>query len=191
MARPLKPNRWLTDAELARFLDAVRCRRHKNRPRDHALFALLANTGIRPSEALALRRRDCRLSGAAPSITITRRKKRYGPRPEILVLPRDLADIVVERIAEIGVDADARLFPVLPRQAQRLFLYYAGVAGLRGDCWLYCLRHTAATRLYRQTRSIETVQTLLGHERADTSAIYAHIPSDLLVETVRLRRPII
>ena len=61
MQRRVTPDRFLSDAELAAFMDAVRTRRHKNQPRDHALFALLVNTGMRPSEARALRRRDVRL----------------------------------------------------------------------------------------------------------------------------------
>ena len=53
MLRRLTRERYLTDAELAAFMAAVRDRRHVHQPRDHALFALLANTGIRPSEARA------------------------------------------------------------------------------------------------------------------------------------------
>lgn len=190
MQRRVTPDRFLSDVELAAFMDAVRTRRHRNQPRDHALFALLVNTGMRPSEALSLRWRDVELEGPAAVVTIVRRKKRTEPQPEAIVLgPETTAALAAHR----GADAqgDAPVFRVDRRRAQRLFKTYAAAARVRPHLWLYCLRHTAATRMYVRTRSIEMVRVLLGHESADTSCIYAHIPADLMRETVRAVPPIV
>ena len=71
------------------------------------------------------------------------------------------------------------MFPISRRQAERLFHFYAKAACIRGR-YLYALRHTAATKIYRVTRNIKIVQTILGHENADTSALYAHIPKSVM-----------
>jgi len=177
-------SRFLTDAELGRFLEAARMRRHKNRPRDLALFSLLATTGIRPSEALALRHEDVHLDGPEPWITIRRLKtRRPNPVDQELAIPAELASVLREHVATVG--AGVALFAMHRRQAERLFHYYARQARIPGRTWLYCLRHTAATRIYRATRDIRTVQAVLGHAHPDMSAIYAHVTRAMLREWAR------
>lgn len=179
MFDPRDRSRFFTDAELGRLLEAVRTRRHKNRPRDHALFSLLATTGIRPSEALALRRSDVHLVSGEPWIRVRRLKTR---RPvaiaQELAIPADLADTL--RIHAETVEDGGVLFAISRRQAERLFHHYARQARIPGRSWLYCLRHTAATRIYRATRDIRTVQAVLGHAHPNMSAIYAHVTRAML-----------
>lgn len=177
--RALTRARFLTDAELAAFMEAVRTRRHVNAVRDHALFALLANTGIRPSEALALTRADVHPHARPPWVRVTRLKKRHRAVDEIQLTPA-LAGIVAERAGEVA-DPGARLFGMCARGAQRLFHYYARCAGITRKTHLYVLRHTAATRLYRSTKDIGLVQAMLGHNSPDTTAIYTHISRDVLL----------
>lgn len=182
-------SRFLTDAELTRFLEAISTRRHKHRPRDHALFALLAMTGIRPSEALALRLEDVHLTGTEPWIVVRRLKtRRATPPAQELAIPVALADII--RPHAEGV-TDGRLFAMHRRQAERLFHYYAGLAEITGRVWLYCLRHTAATRIYRATRDIHTVQAVLGHAHPNMSAIYAHVGRAMLRTWAHSTTPVV
>jgi integrase/recombinase XerC len=177
-AARISRDRFLSDPELAAFMAAVRDRRHVNQPRDHALFALLANTGMRPSEALALRRRDVHVHARPPWIQIRRLKKRNPGRVDELQITDALAAVVNTLLEEVA--SDDCLFTITRRQAERLFHYYCrGI--IKGRC-LYALRHTAATRIYRATRDIKIVQAVLGHESADTSALYAHIPRSIMLE---------
>jgi len=174
--------RYLSDSELEAFMRAVRERRHVHQPRDHALFALLANTGIRPSEALALTRSDLHLGGKEPWMRVRRlKKKRLRPQFDDLVLTDELAAAARAHLTCLD-DRDDRVFGLGRRAAQRLFHYYARRAGIVRRCYLYMLRHTAATRIYRATRDIAVVQALLGHESPDTSTIYAHVPRAMLSE---------
>lgn len=183
MPRRLSRNTYLSDAELAAFMAAVRERRHVHQPRDHALFALLANTGIRPSEALALTRADCHLVGKLPWIKVGRLKKKRGaPVVDELQISPQLAMILSGRLVDVGETGEARVFGITRRQVERLFHAYASRAGLRRHHWLYSLRHTAATRIYRATRDISIVQAILGHETPDMSCLYAHVAKDLLAE---------
>lgn len=184
----LSRDRYLSDAELVRFMAAVKARRHRNQPRDHALFALLVNTGIRPSEALRLTAADCHLEGRTPWIRVMRLKKRTPSQFDDLAITPRLAELLKSH-AE-GLDPEAVLFPISARQAARAFHYYRRQARVR-RVKLYVLRHTAATRLYRATRSIELVQAILGHESPDTTAIYAHVPDSVQLERVQTTTAIV
>lgn len=172
-------DRYLSDAELEAFMRAVRERRHVNQPRDHAFFALLANTGIRPSEAIGLTRATIHLTAARPWIRVWRLKK-SKPAFDDLEITEGLKDLLAARLMAIPEGEDSRPFPLHRRTAARLFHYYARKAGILRKTRLYILRHTAATRLYRATRDIRLVQALLGHESPDTTAIYAHVPAEIL-----------
>lgn len=173
--------RFMSDLELSRFIAAVRDRRHKNRPRDFALFLMLATVGMRPSEALAMVTEDFGLSGPAPWIRIARMKKRLGSRQfDELEIPQDLAAVLASHVT--GRPPGALAFAIGRRTAQRLFHHYTKIAGVRSSLSLYCLRHTAATRILRATRSIEVVQSVLGHERPDVSCLYAHVTRRMVRE---------
>jgi integrase/recombinase XerD len=175
----MRPRRYLLDAELAAFMRAVRDRRHRNNVRDHAFFSLLANTGIRPGEALALTRADVRI-GQVTAIRVRRLKTGADLVADVIQLTPELAAIVRRRVDQLGPSPGAKLFPVGARTAQRVFKCYARRCGLARGLRLYVLRHTAATRMYRSTRNIALVQAMLGHKSPDTTAIYAHIPTDVL-----------
>lgn len=180
--RRLPPSAYLTDAELAAFMEAVRSRRHANQPRDLAMFAILANTGIRPSEALALTVGDVHLKASPPWLRVVRLKKRAGREVvDELCIP---ASVVQPLGAYLPLAASARLFPITRRMAQRKFVFYARRAGIAGRR-LYSLRHTAASRLHRLTGDIQLVQRLLGHDSPETTAIYAHVGRSQQAEAVK------
>jgi len=183
MFRRMTRERFLSDAEFEAFMAAVRGRRHKHQPRDHALFALLGNTGIRPSEALGLTSNEVHVYARPSWIRVVRMKKRKTAREfDDIELPAALASILRRHIEHNTINCGQRLFTMTRRQARRLFHYYAQLAGITRKTNLYILRHTAATRIYRATRDIKVVQALLGHEKPDTSSIYAHIPRAMLSE---------
>jgi len=186
--RRMTRDRFLSDAELEKFIGAVRARPHAHRDRNVALFVLLANTGLRPSEALAVRRMDVHL-GREPWVRVIRLKKRR-PDHDDLQIPAVAADALRAHLGgQDGAPSDL-VFSITRRQAERLFHGYMGRAGLRRRC-LYSLRHTAATRLYRATRDIQLVQAILGHEKPDTTAIYAHLPRAILRELADSQQPVI
>jgi integrase len=180
--RMMTRERYLSDDELERLMAVVRVR---CAVRHYAVIALLANTGWRPSEALALARRDLHLDCRPAWIRVRRLKKRKAvdQRDDVEISDR-LAVILATHVEQLPNDGDARVFPMNRRSVQRLFQINAARAGLWRGHHLYTLRHTAATRMYVATRDLEMVQSMLGHEHRDTSCIYAHIPYGLLVDTV-------
>lgn len=170
--------RFMSDAELSKFIEVVRGRKH------HALIVVLANLGIRPSEALAITRADVHLDEAPQWVRVCRLKKRKSiAECDDLEVSTDLAAVLKAHMDTMG--DRQRLFVVNRRSLQRSFKLYARAAGMPRSRKLYDLRHTAATRIYVATRDIKMAQALLGHEKPDTTTIYAHIPRRLLVETSR------
>lgn len=167
-------DRFLTESELERFITAVRERRHKNRPRDHAFFALLANTGIRPSEAMALRRRHLHLDGRSPWLRVGRPRVRPGPSPTVdLELNSAVAGVIAEYAA--GMADDQLLFPFTKRQSRRLFHFYERCAGLTPGRRLYAMRHSVGVRLWAHTRDARLIQAVMGHVRLKAGLIYRHM----------------
>ncbi len=178
MFRRMTRERFLSDAELEAFMRAVRERRHKNQPRDHAFFALLANTGIRPSEALALTRADVHL-GAEPWINLHRVGKRHTPQPTNQIPLQAPVAGVVSRYAK-GLPEAARLFAFTKRQSARLFHWYAKTANLPVFYRVYCLRHTAGMRLWRHTKDLRLMQAIMGHCQLKATRAYVHVAPSVL-----------
>jgi site-specific recombinase XerD len=88
--------------------------------------------------------------------------------------------------------------PVTTRQLSRLFHAAAKTAGIRKSVSLHALRHSFATHLLERGTDIRVIQTLLGHEKLDTTARYTRVatgmianvesPLDLLSQTKRKRK---
>lgn len=181
MFRRMTRERYLSDAELDRFMAAVRERRHVHQPRDHALFALLANTGMRPAEVRALTVGDCHLEGKAPWVRLNRVQRKHGPRQlPALVLQKDVAAVLARYIATITADQSVTLFPFSKRQSARLFHYYADRAGITPRRKIYALRHTVGMRLWRHARDVRLIQAILGHTNLTATSGYIHTDPDTI-----------
>ncbi len=177
MHRKMTRERYLSDAELAAFMRAVRERRHVHQPRDYAFFALIANAGIRPSEGMRLTRGDVHMSAAKPWVHVRRNHPRHAPQPvQDLVIHRDVATIVRAFIASLPDDERARkLFPFTKRQSARLYHYYAQKAGISPPRKIYALRHTAGKRMLSATSDLRLVQAIMGHVRLKATSVYLDI----------------
>ncbi len=178
MLRRLTRERYLTDAELAAFMAAVRDRRHVHQPRDHALFALLANTGIRPSEARAMVRADIHL-GRRPWVQLHRARLPARPDPtNELDIHAEVAAVLARYCSEMP--PEAKLWPFTKRQSERLFHYYRRKAGLEPCYRIFTLRHTCGMRLWRHTRDLRVIQAMLGHRWLKATHAYIHTPGQAI-----------
>jgi len=159
-------------------------------PRWHAFFHLLAITGVRISEAIALEWRHVQLDGSAPHIKVRQRivrgqlgppKSKYGKR-EIPITHALVSELRAHRAgSEWPGDTD----PVFPSGAgtvlnptnvfHRVLRPTAEEAGV---AWagFHTFRHTCATMLFANGRNAVQVQRWLGHHSpAFTLATYVHL----------------
>ncbi len=175
MFRRMTRERYLSEAELARFMAAVRERRHVHQKRDYALFALLANTGMRPAEARALTRADCHLEGRWPWILLHRVGKKHTPQPlDRMFLQCAVSNVVSRYLVSLPEDPAAKLFGFTKRQSARLFHYYADKARIVPKRKIYALRHTVGMRLWAHTKDIRLIQAVMGHGNQQATAAYVH-----------------
>jgi integrase/recombinase XerD len=149
--------------------------------RDHAMFALTIQTGLRISELARLACQDVTLTTGAHVHTVGKgRKERRTPLvPTTRAVPKAWLD---ERS---GTAADP-LFPTttgnhLSRDAIERRLALA-VAAARVDCpslktkriTMHTLRHTAAMRLLLAGNDVTVIALWLGHEQISTTNLYLH-----------------
>ena len=166
--------RVLTDDEAVRLLDAAE-------PKARPIIQVLSTTGLRKTEALALRwehpgwEQDTKLKHSivsfrrgvirVPSLLAKSDKSREIPlSPELEAFFRSLqaeskSDLV------FGVK---EIWHWLKRAADA-----AGIKGLT----VHHLRHTAASRMLKAGVDVKTVQEILGHSSLDITLRYLHTDS--------------
>lgn len=185
VARPKKLPKVLTADEQDALLAQLNPR-YQSPHRNLVMLRLMLATGLRAGEVVALRpehldMRTCRL--------IVREGK--GARDRVLWFSDDLRD-------EIGEWLERRpespyLFPT--RDGGQLSTRYlrALVSRLAQRASIaesekvspHTLRHTFATDLYRETKSLRLVQNALGHASIATTEIYTHLVNGELEEALR------
>ena len=145
----------------------------------------MGRTGLRVSEAVALRVQDLHLTtadGATPYITVRSLKKRK-PRDDQVLLDQSTARAMSAYSKTVPLAPDGPLFPtgyprthacraMTARNLQSLFSRYARRAGLPPTATPHSLRHYRGTVLYRATLDLDFVREQLRHRNITTTTIY-------------------
>jgi site-specific recombinase XerD len=149
--------------------------------RDHAMFALTIQTGLRISELAGLTRQDVTLTTGAHVHTVGKgRKERRTPlAPTTRALLR----------AWLGERSGAPTDPLFPtvtgtplsrdaierRLAHHVSLAGAGCPSIKAKrVTMHTLRHTAAMRLLLAGNDVTVIALWLGHEQISTTNVYLH-----------------
>lgn len=171
---------WLDVAEADALLEACDQETRTGR-RDHAMFTLMIQTGLRVSEIIGLTVADIHAGvGAHVHCLGKGRKERRTP------LLRPTVAVMLGWIAENGDPLDGPLFTTstggpLSRDAIEHRLHQARARAetccpsLMGkQVTPHTLRHTAAMRLLHAGVDITVIALWLGHEQLATTNIYLH-----------------
>ncbi len=171
---------YLTEEEVDALLSACDQTTWTGR-RDHAMFVLTIQTGLRISELARLTRADITLATGANVHTVGKgRKARRTP------LARPTRKVLKAWLNERGEAPENPLFPTitgkhLSRDAieRRLTRHLRTAADdcpslKRKHVTMHTLRHTAATRLLLAGNDITVIALWLGHEQISTTNIYLH-----------------
>jgi integrase len=159
-------------------------------PKHRTLFRLLAETGLRISEALALQWKHVQVDGAAPEVRVRRAyvrgrfnppKSRHGRRDIPLSLA--LADeLRIRRSSAEWCEDDDLVFPseagapIDVHNLRRRFLRPAVAEAGAEWAGFHTFRHTCASMLFGRGRNPKQVQKWLGHHSAAfTMDRYVHL----------------
>lgn len=171
---------WTASNPAAGLPVPKRPRRYPRPIADDALFAAVAAAGqpVRAWLVLAgwsgLRARECarllaanvRLDGPEPYLLVDSEAAKGGRERIVPVSP-----FVAAELRAHGIPATGYVFgPVAPHGVSHRangFLHGCGIPDT-----FHSLRHRALTRAYQATRDIRAVQSLAGHSRVDSTAIY-------------------
>lgn len=163
--------------------------------RDHALLLTTLQTGLRLSEATALRRQDVTFgAGAHVDILGKGRKQRAVP------LCKPVADVLAAWLDELDPAQDDVIFPsarggrLSPDAVAALLKKHVSAAG--GACpsltqknvTFHCLRHTTAMDLLHAGVEQTVIALWLGHESIETTQIY--LDADLALKEKILAKTI-
>ena len=139
--------------------------------REGLLVKTLLLTGARVSEFVAIRVEDF----SCDSAEVVIRNGKGGKSRCVPILP--------ELAQELRTFADGRrsgfLFetraskPYTPRRIQQIIRSVAARAGIAKRVYPHLLRHTVATHLLEGGMPLNEIQKFLGHEKIDTTQIYA------------------
>lgn len=188
-----EPARALTRAELALLLEHVR-------PDRRLLIEFLAATGLRISECLGLDWPDLDL-GDRPQVKVRAQRYRteervalkssYGRReiPLTAAMAHALRAVrpVDPREAEGPVFADSRCRPLVYSTVYHRVFVPARKSAALDWAGLHTLRHTCASLLVAEGRSLPQIATWMGHHSpAFTLAVYAHLVDDGLGEGLQI-----
>ncbi len=183
---------FLTELEISALLAAPDRSTWTGR-RDHALFSLAAQTGLRASELIGLRCGDIHLgAGAHVSCHGKGRKQRITPLTQSMVAA--LRVWLAERASQPGVPLFVTCSgKALSRDAlEHRLAKYVQIAGrvcpslLQKSVTMHVLRHSAAMRLLHAGVDTSVIALWLGHENVETTQIYLH--ADLAIKERALAR---
>ena len=145
--------------------------------RDHLLFEMLYQTGMRQAELRGLTDSDVDKMGMQVKIHGKRNKDRIVPLSREMIVLIDQYKTL--RDATFTVKADRLLLNDKGEEMSPSYVYNKVHHMLEGVTTLkqkspHVLRHTFATHLLDEGASLVAIQKLLGHEDLATTQIYAH-----------------
>lgn len=160
--------------------------------RDAAVLALLYGSGLRISEALAIRRREAPI-GAIDQLTVTGKGRKTRMTPVIQPV-RQAIEAYLE-LCPYPLPPDGPLFvgakggPLSPRIIQLCVEQLRGALGLPETATPHALRHSFATHLLSRGGDLRSIQELLGHASLSTTQIYTAVDTTRLMDAWRNAHP--
>jgi len=187
---------YLTDPEVDALLNACDQTTWTGR-RDHAMFALTIQAGLRISELAGLTCQDITLAAGANVHTVGKgRKERRTP-----LVPTTKAVLKAWLGERAGAPTDP-LFPTITgrrlsrdaierRLAHHVVIAAASCPSLRAKrVTMHTLRHTAAMRLLLAGNDVTVIALWLGHEQISTTNIYLHADMTHKQQAIDRTRPL-
>ena len=171
--------KFLTEREIEHLREAC------NTPMEKALFELMFSTGCRIGEIVSLEKNNINWSNRSTIVCGKGDKER-----EVYFNIR--CEIWLKRYLDNRQDNDPAIF-VTERYPHRMSIAQmryiikriSNRAGINKVIHPHQLRHSYATHLLNNGAPIDVIQSLLGHEKSETTKIYAQLSGSLRQELYR------
>ena len=173
MITPKRNIRFLEAGEIHQIIDAIPDDLRGRR--DRALLEVLFSTGLRISEALALKRDD--LLRGIPHQTLELVIIGKGGYQRVVYVSPGALQAVFRYFAGRR-DNDEGAFLVGKRQVQLMVKVRAKEAGIDKFISPHVFRHSLATDLLRRGVDIRFVSEFLGHRSLANTQIYTHVVNE-------------
>jgi site-specific recombinase XerD len=140
-----------------------------------AILQLIYSSGLRISEAANLRISD--IDSNSMRVHVRHGK---GAKERFTKLSKTALDTLrrywnVYRPQEILFPGQKPSIPIHPASIARVFKRAKTKAGIQKPATVHTLRHSFASHLLDQDEKLATIQTLLGHNSIQSTAIYLHV----------------
>ena len=160
--------------------------------RDHLLFEMLYQTGMRQAELRGLHDADVDKAAMQLKVHGKRNKDRLVPLSQQMIRMIDQYQTI--RDAALECKADRLLLNDKGEEMTPYFVYNKVHHMLEGITTLkqkspHVLRHTFATHLLDEGASLVAIQKLLGHQDLATTQIYAHTTIEQLKQIHKQAHP--
>ncbi|MCO6476211.1 MAG: tyrosine-type recombinase/integrase [Phaeodactylibacter sp.] len=161
--------------------------------RDRMILELLYATGMRRSEAIALKIRDIDFD------SLQARIMGKGNKERLLPISRALADnlgaYLLERENAFPQAGSARLFltdkgkPLYPKFMYNIVHKYLSLVTSNGQRGPHALRHSFATHLSENGAGLNAIKALLGHSSLASTQVYTHNSIERLKQVYNKAHP--
>jgi integrase len=150
---------------------------------DRALILLCAHGGLRIAEALSLCWQDVDLQHSVLRVSAGKGRKARTVRlsATLLAALKAMRPTHTQGPVIVAAGGVAYADPTVPRRRLRRLCAEAGVTYMS----FHSLRHTAGTRLARESGNLQLVAAHLGHADVSTAAIYAKWSDESLRKAVQ------
>lgn len=178
---------YLTEAELLQFYSIFNLK-NPIEFRNFVIIRLMADAGLRISEALHLRTNDIDLESGRLLVCEGKGKvDRF-----VFLGAEDCA--FVSQVLKAKKNSSKYIFttesskPLHPSYFRSAIKRYNDHASITKNVHPHTFRHTFATHLYKKTKDIRLVQTALAHSNLSTTMIYTHVEDERLEAAMKSLR---
>ena len=180
---PRKLPTIMSREEVSRLIYATCSEKYK------AAFAVAYGAGLRVSEVAALK-----VSDIDSQRMLIRVEQGKGNKDRYAMLSQKLLNILrawwragskQQKMLPGGwlFPGQNPINPISSRQLSRVFCQAVAAAGIKRRVSTHSLRHSFATHLLENGVDIRVIQTLLGHKKLETTALYSQVATHVLRDT--------